>query len=124
MYHYDKKLSGNATFLRKNMTPEEKRLWFAFLQRLPTRVKRQFKINNYIVDFYIPKVKTVIEIDGIQHLIPEHKLKDENRDSDLAQYGITVLRYRNSDINENFSAVTDNILKNINLTFADLKTKD
>lgn len=88
------------------------------------RVKRQFVIENYIVDFYVPKAKTVIEIDGRQHLTAEHKTKDANRDSELAKYGITVIRYKNKDVNENFNAVTNNILKKLNLTFADLIDKD
>ena len=67
MYPYNKKLVANAQTLRKNMTSEERHLWYDFLKKLPMPVKRQKNIENYIVDFYIPQVKTVIEIDGIQH---------------------------------------------------------
>lgn len=124
MYQYNKKLSGNANYLRKNMTPEEKKLWFTLLHRLPMRVKRQFVIQNYIVDFYIPKAKTVIEIDGIQHMKPEHKTKDNLRDTNLSQFGISVLRYKNSDINDNFPVVARDILKHLGLKYTDLKPKD
>ena len=67
MYPYNKKLVANAQTLRKNMTSEERHLWYDFLKKLPMPIKRQKNIENYIVDFYIPQVKTVIEIDGIQH---------------------------------------------------------
>lgn len=67
MYPYNKKLVSNAQTLRKNLTSEERHLWYDFLKKLPMPVKRQKNIENYIVDFYIPQVKTVIEIDGIQH---------------------------------------------------------
>ena len=124
MLPYNKKLGGNAKSLRKDMTPEEKKLWFNFLKRLPFRVKRQFGIQNYIVDFYIASRKIVIEIDGRQHLMKENKEKDEIRDSDLASFGIKVLRYNNESINYNFSAVTNDILKNLGLSFTDLKPKE
>ena len=64
---YNKSLVKNAQNLRKNMTPEEKHLWYDFLKRLPLTVKRQQNLENYIVDFYIPSKKVVIEVDGIQH---------------------------------------------------------
>ena len=123
MLPYEKKLKGNARALRKKMTPEEKKLWFTFLKRFPLSVKRQYTIKNYIVDFYIPDRKTVIEIDGRQHLTPEHKEKDRLRDSDLSCLEINVLRYANKSINDNFSAVTNDILKHLGLKFEDLKPK-
>ncbi|MBQ8915036.1 MAG: DUF559 domain-containing protein, partial [Clostridia bacterium] len=67
--------------------------------------------------------KTVIEIDGRQHLTPEHKEKDRLRDSDLSCLEINVLRYANKSINDNFSAVTNDILKHLGLKFEDLKPK-
>ncbi len=121
MLPYNKRLNCNARALRKEMTPEEKKIWFSFLKRLPVRVKRQFGILNYIVDFYIASHKIVIEIDGRQHLTKEHKENDEIRDSELTSFGIKVLRYRNESINDNFSAVTNDILKNLGLSFNDLK---
>ena len=79
MIPYNKKLVSNARTLRKNMTPEEKHLWYDFLKRLPYNVRRQHNIENYIVDFYIAENKIVIEVDGRQHLLPEHKEADEQR---------------------------------------------
>ena len=123
MLPYNKKLKGNARSLRKEMTPEENKLWFSFLKRLPCRVKKQFCIQNYIVDFYIASHKIAIEIDGRQHLMEDHKEKDRIRDSELASFGIKVLRYKNESINHNFSAVTNDILKNLGLRFEDLNPK-
>lgn len=97
------------------MTPEEKHLWYDFLKRLPVNVRRQHNIENYIVDFYIAEKKTVIEIDGRQHLLSEHKDADEQRDAALATWGISVLRYSNDNIRNNFNAVAEDILKHLGL---------
>ena len=121
MIPYNRNLVTNARELRKNMTPEEKHLWYDFLKRLPYNVSRQHNIENYIVDFYIPKKKIVIEVDGIQHNSNEHKEADEKRDKALERWGIKVLRYTNESIRHNFSAVAASILNNIDLTFDDLK---
>ena len=101
MIPYNKKLVPNARPLRKNMTREEKHLWYDFLKRLPFNVRRQHNIENYIVDFYIAEKKTVIEVDGIQHMMTEHKLADGERDKCLSEWGITVLRYPNDRIRSN-----------------------
>ena len=103
------------------MTPEEKHLWYDFLKRLPFTVKRQHNIENYIVDFYIAKKKIVIEIDGIQHTSPEHQKADEERDAALAAWGITVLRYSNESVRNQFYAITEDILEKIGVKSSDLK---
>ena len=116
MLPYNKKLVKNAQELRKNMTPQERKLWYNFLKLLPLTVHRQYNIENYIVDFYIAETKTVIEIDGLQHGDPEHAKKDALRDADLATWGINVLRYSNQDVNRNFTAVAEDILSHLGLT--------
>ena len=121
MIPYNKKLVSNARTLRKNMTPEEKHLWYDFLKRLPVNVRRQHNIENYIVDFYIAEKKIVIEVDGRQHLLPEHKEADEQRDTVMSSWGITVLRYPNDKIRKNFNAVAEDILKHLELDYSDLK---
>ena len=120
MIPYNKKLVSNARTLRKNMTPEEKHLWYDFLKRLPVNVRRQHNIGNYIVDFYIAEKKIVIEVDGRQHLLPEHKESDEQRDAALATWEISVLRYSNDNIRNNFNAVAEDILKHLELDYSDL----
>ena len=121
MKAYNKELVVNAQALRKNMTPEEKHIWYDFFKKLPITVRRQHNIENYIVDFYIPQKKTVIEIDGLQHTSPDHIETDKKRDDALLRWGIKVLRYSNKDLNENFNSVVENILENIGLTFNDFK---
>ena len=121
MIPYNKKLVSNAKTLRKNMTPEEKHLWYDFLKRLTLNVRRQHNIENYIVDFYIAKKKIVIEVDGAQHLLPEHQEADEKRDAYLASWGIYVLRYSNDSIRNKFNVVAEDILKKLGLDFSDLK---
>ena len=121
MIPYNKKLVPNARELRKNMPPEEKHLWYDFLKRLPLNVRRQHNIENYIVDFYIAERKVVIEVDGRQHKLPEHKEADAKRDAELASWDITVLRYSNESVRNNFGAVTSDILKNLGLNYLDLK---
>jgi very-short-patch-repair endonuclease len=123
MIPYNKKLVENAKILRKNMTPEERHLWYDFLKRLPFTVKRQHNIDNYIVDFYIAQKKTVIEVDGIQHQEIVHKEADEQRDRVLKEWGITVLRYTNESIRKSFNVVAGDILAKIGLDFSDLKSK-
>ncbi len=121
MLPYNKNLVQNARILRKNMTKEEKHLWYDFLKKLPVNVRRQHNIENYIVDFYIAEKKIVIELDGVQHAEKEHEIKDKERDEALSRWGIIVLRYHNRDINNNFNAVTEDILNRLSLKNSDLK---
>ena len=120
MIPYNKKLVPNARALRKNMTPEERRLWYDFLKKVPLTVKRQHNIENYIVDFYIAAKKTVIELDGMQHGELEQMQADAERDATLAGWGIKVLRYTNKDVNHHFNAVAVDILNHLGLTEEDL----
>ena len=105
------KLTGNARSLRKNMTKEERHLWYDFLKTLPVTVNRQKVIGNYIVDFYIASSKIVVELDGSQHYENDN---DTKRDAFLNDLGIKVLRYSNLDVNQRFESVCEDILNNIN----------
>ncbi len=108
------KLTSNAKNLRKNMTKEERHLWYDFLKSLPITVNRQKVIGNYIVDFYIASSKLVIEIDGSQHYEDKGAESDAKRDEYLKNKGIKVLRYSNLEINRKFESVCQEILNNIN----------
>ena len=111
---YDGRLNGRAFDLRHEMTPQEKRLWYAYLRTYPVKVYRQRVIEHFIVDFYCPLARLVIELDGSQHYEDEHIKKDFERDEYLRHLGIKVLRYSNLDVNRNFEGVCMDILKNIN----------
>ena len=108
------KLTGNAKALRKNMTKEERHLWYDFLKTLPITVNRQKVIGNYIVDFYIATAKLVIELDGSQHYEEKGVENDAKRDEFLNSLGVKVLRYSNLDVNQRFEGVCQDILNHIN----------
>ena len=110
---YNSKLTGNSKTLRKNMTKEERHLWYDFLKNLPITVNRQKVIGNYIVDFYIASSKIVIELDGSQHYEDSGIESDSIRDEFLNSLGIKVLRYSNLDVNRRFESVCEDILNNI-----------
>jgi very-short-patch-repair endonuclease len=107
------KLTPNAKVLRKNMTKQERHLWYDFLKTLPITIHRQKVIGSYIVDFYCASKKIVIELDGSQHFENEGQEKDKLRDEYLNKSGIKVLRYSNLDIDRNFEGVCTDILKHI-----------
>ena len=109
------KLTTNAQRLRREMTLEERILWYQFLKDLPFPVKRQKVICKYIVGFYIPSQKIVVEIDGSQHYEKPGQSKDTLRDEDLSAMGLTVLRYSNLDIKQNLQGVAEDILHHLNL---------
>ena len=108
------KLTGNAKTLRKNMTKEERHLWYDFLKTLPVTINRQKVIGNYIVDFYIASSQIVIELDGSQHYEDSSIENDAKRDAFLNDLGMKVLRYSNLDINQRFESVCQDILNHIN----------
>ncbi|MCR4907047.1 MAG: DUF559 domain-containing protein [Clostridiales bacterium] len=108
------KLTPVSKVLRKNMTPEERHLWYDFLISLSVTVRRQMVISEYIVDFCIPKYRIIIELDGKQHETPVNQHDDYVRDSFLAQQGYEILRYPNSMIRNSFRRVCEDIQTHIN----------
>ena len=107
------KLKSNAQALRKNMTKQERHLWYDFLKGLSVNVNRQKPIGPYIVDFYIASSKLIIELDGSQHYEPNNQKSDNLRDEYFNGIGIRVLRYPNNEIDTNFEAVCKDILANL-----------
>ena len=106
---HNKELTSLAQTLRKNMTPEEKHLWYDFLREYPVRFLRQKVIDNYIVDFYCHEARLIIELDGSQHYEEEALLKDRMRTERLEERNLTVLRILNRDVNKNFKGVCEYI---------------
>ena len=107
------KLKPFAQKLRRNMTKEERHLWYDFLKELPVTWNRQKVIGPYIVDFYCAGSKLVVELDGSQHYDESGKKADHERDTYLAGLGISVLRYSNLDIKLRFDSVCEDILHHI-----------
>ena len=78
MYDFsNSELTPNAQKLRKNMTEQERKLWYDFLRTLPCRFRRQRVIGRYIVDFYCSEKNLAIEIDGSQHYEEENIIKSK-----------------------------------------------
>ena len=111
---YNSKLTGNARRLRKDMTKEERHLWYDCLKLLPVTVHRQKTLGPYIVDFYIATSKIVIELDGSQHYENAGIEIDSKREAFLKDIGIKTFRYSNLDVNQRFESVSEDILKHIN----------
>ena len=106
-------LRQNAQTLRRNMTPEERHLWYDFLKPLPQTINRQKVIGSYIVDFYCATSQLVIELDGSQHYAKAGREADKVRDDYLHSLGLTVVRYSNLDIQQNFEGVCTDILRHL-----------
>ncbi|MBQ6234884.1 MAG: endonuclease domain-containing protein [Clostridia bacterium] len=104
---HNPRLVGNAKALRKEMTPEERHLWYDFLRDYPIRFLRQKILGNYITDFYCAKAKLVIELDGSQHYQIWGMEHDAERTAFLAGYGLRVLRIPNTEVNRNFRGVCE-----------------
>ena len=98
-----------ARELRKNMTKEERHLWYDFLKNHPTRFSRQKILGSYIADFYCASAKLVIELDGSQHYEPSAQLHDSIRTAFLDGYDLRVIRIPNNAVNENFRGVCEYI---------------
>ena len=99
------KLTENAKTLRRNMTKEERRLWYDFLRTYPVRFLRQKVIDTYIVDFYCHQARLIIELDGSQHYEQKGLLKDKIRTEKIESRNLTVVRIPNNEINCNFEGV-------------------
>ena len=110
---HNKYIVDLAKELRKNMTNEERHLWYdfckPFCQTYQYRFTKQKIIGGYIVDFYCPKAKLVVELDGSQHYEKEAELYDKQRTEYLNQHGIEVQRYSNRDIHTRFTEVCQDI---------------
>ena len=102
---HNTELTANARTLRKNLTKEERHLWYDFLKSYPIRFLRQKVIDNYIVDFYCHSARLIIELDGSQHYEEKGLLKDKIRTERIEQRNLTVIRIPNNEVNRNFEGV-------------------
>jgi very-short-patch-repair endonuclease len=101
-----------ARAMRRTMTPPEVRLW-AILRSAPNgiRFRRQHPIGPYVLDFYCPRAKLAIEIDGIAHDMGDTPRRDLARDRWLAEQGIATMRIAASDVFQRLETVVENILE-------------
>ena len=102
---YNSEMNPRARKLRKEMTRQERHLWYDFLRSYPLKIYRQRVIDSFIVDFYCASAKLVIELDGSQHYDEEGLAYDAMRTKALEGYGLKVVRFSNLDIDKNFEGV-------------------
>ena len=98
-----------AKNLRRNATRHENHLWYDFLSSYKIRFQRQKAIDNFIADFYCHKAKLIIELDGSQHYTTEGRKRDDFRTEILEGYDLRIIRFSNSQIDENFRGVCEYI---------------
>ena len=106
---HNKQLVSLARQLRKDMTKEERHIWYDFLRTYPVRFSRQKVLGQYIADFYSAEAKLVIELDGSQHYEEKGLEADRERTDFLKSYGIRVLRIPNNAVTKNLRGVCDYI---------------
>ena len=95
--------------LRRQMTKEERHLWYDFLKTYPIQFKRQYPIGPYFADFYCYKGKLVVELDGSQHCEPDEIDYDNRRTAYMQQQGYAVLRISNRDVMTKFRSLCEAI---------------
>jgi very-short-patch-repair endonuclease len=103
--NYGTTMKRYAKQLRKDMTPEERHLWYDFLSSHQCHFRRQQILGKYIADFYSAECRLVIELDGGQHYEENGLNYDELRTHYLENLGIYVIRFTNTDVKRNFAGV-------------------
>ncbi|NEQ38910.1 MAG: endonuclease domain-containing protein [Okeania sp. SIO3I5] len=106
---YNPELVERAKEMRKNPTPAERKLWQEYLRQFPLKIWRQKPIDNFIVDFYCPKLKLAIEVDGESHFTEEGIAYDRHRTQILEGYGLEVVRFTNDEVIKCFDGVCQRI---------------
>jgi very-short-patch-repair endonuclease len=121
MLKYNANLRSKARQLRKNLTDSERALWTRLRGKQIAGVQfyRQKPIGDYIVDFYAPKAKLVIEIDGFQHLEAHCAEKDRERDERLSRLGLRVLRFNSRQVLKESEGVMEVIYRAISERIAE-----
>ncbi len=101
--------------LRHNLTEAEKLFWSKVANRqfFGLKFRKQQGIAGYIVDFYCPEKKAIIEIDGDTHAIDKGPERDKNRTAYLESLGYKVIRYNNRDVLNNASGVFEDLAQKL-----------
>ena len=116
MLKYNPKLKTKARSLRTGLTDAEQRLWPRLRRKqiLGVQFYRQKPIGNYIVDFYAPAVRLVVEVDGSQHVEPAQTIYDKRRSEYLEKLGLKVLRFDDRQVLLELDAVAQEIYRAVN----------
>ena len=118
---HNKQLVPLAKQLRKEMTKEERHLWYDFLRTYPVRFSRQKVLGKYIADFYSAEARLVIELDGSQHYKNDNMEKDAERTDYLKGYGLKVIRIPNNKVSRNFRGVCEHIDATVRQSLSQLR---
>ena len=102
---YQGKLIPRAKELRKGATKQENHLWYDFLRGYPMRFQRQKTNDGFIAEFYCHAAKLIIELDGAQHYDEQGLARDKERTAILSEYGVEVLRFSNTEVENDFRRV-------------------
>ena len=114
LHKYNQTTLENAIELRNNATKQEKKLWkYINKSQLGYKFRRQQPIDKYIVDFFCPELKLIIELDGGQHNKEQNIESDKKRTDFLNKQGYRVLRIWNNDIYNNIDGVIEYIKMNL-----------
>ncbi|ATZ66959.1 MULTISPECIES: endonuclease domain-containing protein [Acinetobacter] len=96
--------------LRNNMAEPEKRLWGILRNnQLGVKFRRQHGVGHYIVDFYCPQLKLIIEVDGESHFSEDAQAYDKIRDKFMLELGLTTIRINNHDVMTNIEGIYQHI---------------
>ncbi|OGY36119.1 MAG: hypothetical protein A3E36_00860 [Candidatus Andersenbacteria bacterium RIFCSPHIGHO2_12_FULL_45_11b] len=108
-----KDIKPTRSALRKRMTAPELVFWTAIRSRKLKgyKFRRQYSTGRYIIDFYCPKVRLGVEIDGDSHFTNNQKQYDALRQEYINALGIKILRYTNDEIMKNLNGVLEDISK-------------
>ena len=118
---HNKQLVPLAKHLRKEMTKEERHLWYDYLRSYPVRFLRQKVLGKYIVDFYCAEAKIIVELDGSQHYEDGNIENDAQRTAFLKCYGLNVIRIPNNEVNQNFRGVCEYIDTTVKQSLSQLR---
>ncbi len=75
------------------------------------KFRRQYSVEKFVLDFYSPKLKLAIEVDGDSHFVEGSHERDRERQKIIETFGITFLRFTNKEINENIDGVLNKIME-------------
>lgn len=113
MLRYNPKLKSTARILRANLTDSEQLLWSRLRRKqiLGVQFYRQKPLGNYVADFYAPRARLVIEVDGSQHLEAGRARDDQRRTAYLERRRVRVLRFNNLEVLQELEVVVEEIYR-------------
>jgi very-short-patch-repair endonuclease len=111
MLRYNAALKKRARILRSHMTDSEQRLWSRLRRKQIGVVQfyRQKSIGNYVVDFYAPTARLVVEVDGAHHFEPKQADRDRRRTAYLQDQGLRVVRFTDIEVLKQLDAVVEEV---------------